>query len=83
LYTKPKKAQVFIGDCIERFSLFKTDGENIWNDSLDRRMAMMDEISRKKSGAAKARWDKHGVERVGIGGLAMQEDGVSGAYSMQ
>ncbi|MFD1777050.1 DUF4373 domain-containing protein [Paenibacillus rhizophilus] len=52
------KIAQLVHDCIHEFKLFSSDGECFWSDSLNRRMAKRDEVSRKKSEAAKSRWGK-------------------------
>ena len=51
-------SEKFINDCIKEFDLFKTDGESIWSDSLNRRMEHLEEVREKRKKAAEIRWDK-------------------------
>lgn len=60
--TTPEEAQQFMGDCIQKYKLFKTDGEYIWSDSLVKRMQKMVDSRTKRSDAGKkgmeSRWGK-------------------------
>lgn len=49
-------AHKFVSDCINEFSLFESDGEFFWANSLLRRMAQREEKSEQARAAAKARW---------------------------
>lgn len=51
-------AEKFILDCINKYELFKSDGEKIWSDSLLKRMNVMNEKSAKARKAAYSRWNK-------------------------
>jgi len=46
----------FIGDCIEKFDLFESDGEWFWSKSLLRRMKLKEQRSEKARKSAEARW---------------------------
>lgn len=46
----------YINDCIEKFNLFQTDGDNIWSLSLLRRMEGYDRKSDQAREAANIRW---------------------------
>ncbi len=50
----PEKVKQFIEDCIEKYNLFKSDGEFFWSDSLIRRMTKMEKIIKQRSEAGKA-----------------------------
>jgi hypothetical protein len=60
--TTPEEAQQFMNDCIQKYKLFKTDGEYIWSESLFRRMQKMVDSRTKRSDAGKkgmeSRWGK-------------------------
>lgn len=60
--TSPDEAHQFMDDCINKYKLFKTDGEYIWSESLIRRMSKMVESRSKRSDAGKkgmeSRWGK-------------------------
>jgi len=53
-----EEAKQFVEDCINEFSLFASDGQYFWSESLLRRMEKKATTSEKRSAAAKARWDK-------------------------
>jgi len=50
------KMQEFIGDCIEEFELFESDGETFWSPILLGKMKAYDEIVEKRREAANTRW---------------------------
>ena len=52
--TSPEKVKQFIDDCINKYNLFKSDGEFFWSDSLIRRMDRIEQIAKKRSEAGKA-----------------------------
>jgi uncharacterized phage protein (TIGR02220 family) len=51
-----EQVQEFVNDCINEFSLLKSDGEKIWSDSLKKRMAAKKEIIEKRRQSANLRW---------------------------
>ena len=72
LQCTPDEAKIFIKDCIEEFHLFKTDGQNLWSDSLIKRMKYREEIRAKRRAAgslggsktqAKPKQERKGKER--------------------
>lgn len=46
-------SEKFVGDCVETFELFDSDGEFFWSNSLNRRLEKRDEKSVKRSEAGK------------------------------
>lgn len=56
------EAQSYIKDCIDRYELFKSDGEFFWSHSVMDRASERDErlarLSEARSKAVKARWDR-------------------------
>jgi hypothetical protein len=71
-------AEKFVHDCINEFSLFDTDGNKFWSNSLLRRMAMKEEISQKRKKAAEKRWSNQEEDANG-----MQMHSKSNANGMQ
>jgi uncharacterized phage protein (TIGR02220 family) len=51
-------AKQFVEFCINECDLFVSDGSHFWSNSLLKRMDKKDALSKKRSEAAKARWDK-------------------------
>jgi hypothetical protein len=50
--------QKLIGDCIEKYKLFKKNRNYFWSNSLLKRMKIMEEKKEKARKAAKTRWDR-------------------------
>ena len=53
-----ENAKSFVEYCINECDLFETDGEYFWSNSLLKRMDKKNDLSKKRSEAAKARWKK-------------------------
>lgn len=51
-----EKARQFIGDCINEFKLFESDGKTFWSNSLLRRMDKAKEKSKKAKQSAQKKW---------------------------
>jgi uncharacterized phage protein (TIGR02220 family) len=51
-------AKQFVEFCINECDLFESDGDYFWSNSLLKRMNKKDALSKKRSEAAKARWEK-------------------------
>jgi uncharacterized phage protein (TIGR02220 family) len=51
-------AKEFVDFCINECDLFDSDGTHFWSNSLLKRMDKKDALSKKRSEAAKARWEK-------------------------
>jgi hypothetical protein len=58
LDTDVEKIKAFVGDCINEFKLFVSDGQNFWSESFLERMKLKDEKSEKARKSAEARWNK-------------------------
>lgn len=58
LHSNSETIQEFVDDCIHEFELFESDEVSFWSSSLLRRMDKKEEVSAKRSAAAKARWNK-------------------------
>jgi len=54
-----EKIEKFIDDCVKEFELFSCDGEYFWSESLNRRMQIKVEKSKKYAENAKKRWKKN------------------------
>jgi hypothetical protein len=57
MYTDNDTAKKFIGDCINEFHLFESDGNCFWSNSLKQRMKNLDEKRQKARDAANKRWE--------------------------
>jgi hypothetical protein len=51
-------AKSFVESCINEYELFNSDGDFFWSNSLLKRMEKKNDVSQKRSKAAKARWEK-------------------------
>jgi hypothetical protein len=58
LDTTEKKAQKFIDDCVNEFSLFKRDEQFLWSDDLLYSMEILDEKRQQRVEAVNKRWKK-------------------------
>ncbi|MCU6798026.1 DUF4373 domain-containing protein [Paenibacillus sp. WQ 127069] len=62
---EPQISEQFIKDCINEFSLFKSDESHFWSESLLRRMTRKEEKSEKARKSAEARWGKNAASNKG------------------
>jgi hypothetical protein len=51
-------AKRFVESCINEYELFCSNGDFFWSNSLLKRMEKKNDVSQKRSKAAKARWEK-------------------------
>lgn len=56
MHCKPNEAQEFVQACIEDFKLLAQNNGYIWSESLNRRMASLDNIRELRRKAARVRW---------------------------
>ncbi len=60
--TEPQEVEQFIADCVNEFTLLEQDGDEVWSESLLRRMSKMDDSRARRSEAGKkgmaSRWSK-------------------------
>jgi hypothetical protein len=77
-----EEARQFVEDCINEFSLFASDGQFFWSESLLRRMEKKSSTSEKRSAAAKKRWEKNRAN-TGVSDDAVQLHDDSNAIAMQ
>ena len=57
LGTDVETIQKFLNDCCDEFNLFVREDGFIYSESLNRRMGIIDEISKKRKEAASKRWE--------------------------
>lgn len=55
---QPDDAKTFVEDCVQEFELLAEDDDFYWSQSLLKRMEIKDDVSKKRSEAAKKRWGK-------------------------
>lgn len=58
MHCNADECKKFVLDCINEFELFASDDHYFWSESLIRRMEKREEVSKKRSEAAKKRWSK-------------------------
>ncbi|HEY8804628.1 MAG TPA: Lin1244/Lin1753 domain-containing protein [Clostridium sp.] len=59
LYTKVETFVQFIDDCVSEFKLFRKDENDLWSESLLKRMKIKDEKSLKAKKSIQTRWAKN------------------------
>ena len=65
MYTDNETAKKFIGDCINEFHLFESDGTCFWSNSLMKRMENLDKKRQQAKKAADKRWENRSGECSG------------------